>query len=129
LLTDRGLDPTRQTVKMMRAQLQQQQQQPAPNGDAVPVADASAPAHAPTVGSGTDTDSPPPLRNRAGESQSPYVRRHADTPVAWQPLDEATLEYSTRENKPIFMHIGFLADHRELAIPLFLCDPEQGTWR
>ncbi|KAK0634055.1 hypothetical protein B0T14DRAFT_508300 [Immersiella caudata] len=96
---------------MMRAQLQQQQQQPPPNGDAVPVADVSAPAQALAAGSATGSDSSAPLRNRAGESQSPYVRRHADTPVAWQPLDQATLEYSTRENKPIFMHIGFLADH------------------
>jgi hypothetical protein len=101
---------------MMRAQLQQQQQPP-PDGEAVPTADASAPAHAPALtGSAADFNDTTPLRNRAGESQSPYVRRHADTPVAWQPLDKATLEYSTRENKPIFMHIGFLADHRELAI-------------
>ncbi|KAK4451093.1 hypothetical protein QBC34DRAFT_401340 [Podospora aff. communis PSN243] len=98
---------------MMRAQLQQQQQQqPAPDGEAVPTADASSPAHAPTLtGSTADSDDTTPLRNRAGESRSPYVRRHADTLVAWQPLNKATLEYSTRENKPIFMHIGFLADH------------------
>lgn len=52
------------------------------------------------------------LRNRSGESDSPYVRRHADTPVAWQMLDADTLARATAENKPIFMHIGFLADHR-----------------
>ncbi|SPQ19855.1 3d66a7d9-b5a8-4162-9903-cb760fc8b09c [Thermothielavioides terrestris] len=53
----------------------------------------------------------PALQNRAGESDSPYVRRHADTPVAWQMLDADTLERAAAENKPIFMHIGFLADH------------------
>ncbi|KAL2150130.1 hypothetical protein VTH82DRAFT_7806 [Thermothelomyces myriococcoides] len=53
----------------------------------------------------------PPLQNRAGESDSPYVRRHAETPVAWQLLDAETLTRATKENKPIFMHIGFQADH------------------
>ena len=52
------------------------------------------------------------LRNRAIESQSPYVRLHAKTPVAWQLLDADTLKRAQAENKPIFMHIGFLADHR-----------------
>lgn len=52
------------------------------------------------------------LRNRAAESQSPYVRLHAKTPVAWQLLNADTLKRAQAENKPIFMHIGFLADHR-----------------
>lgn len=54
------------------------------------------------------------LRNRAGESRSPYVQSHANTPVAWQLLDRDTLQLAERENKPIFMHIGFLADHRKV---------------
>jgi hypothetical protein len=82
---------------MMRAQLEQRQQRHHPERGA---------AHVP--GSAF-----PDLRNRAGESDSPYVRRHADTPVAWQLLDADTLARATAENKPIFMHIGFLADHRE----------------
>ncbi|KAK0725819.1 hypothetical protein B0H67DRAFT_481195 [Lasiosphaeris hirsuta] len=53
----------------------------------------------------------PPLRNHARESSSPYVQRHGDTPVAWQLLDAKTLDRAVKENKPIFMHIGFLADH------------------
>jgi len=104
----------------MRAQLQQQQQQQQqqqpPNGGGVPVAVAQNALHAdaPALTNSTyDASAPELLRNRAGESNSPYVRRHADTPVAWQPLDRATLERATRENRPIFMHIGFLADHRE----------------
>ncbi|KAL2269293.1 hypothetical protein VTJ83DRAFT_1477 [Remersonia thermophila] len=79
---------------MMRAQLEQsqQQRQSPPEGAVV------APER-------------PPLVNRAGESDSPYVRRHADTPVAWQILNADTLARAVAENKPIFMHIGFLADH------------------
>lgn len=85
-------------AKMMRAQLEQRQQRQHPERGA-----------AGTRGSSTF----PPLQNRAGESDSPYVRRHADTPVAWQVLDAETLARATAENKPIFMHIGFLADHRK----------------
>lgn len=57
----------------------------------------------------------PEIKNRASESDSPYVRLHADTPVAWQLLDDAALDRAGAENKPIFMHIGFLSDHRESA--------------
>ncbi|KAK4143605.1 uncharacterized protein C8A04DRAFT_12226 [Dichotomopilus funicola] len=78
---------------MMKAQLEQPQGQ----------------YNSPAAGSGTSTL--PKLKNRAGESDSPYVRLHASTPVAWQPLDADTLARATAENKPIFMHIGFLADH------------------
>ncbi|KAL2157898.1 hypothetical protein VTH06DRAFT_4953 [Thermothelomyces fergusii] len=80
---------------MMRTHLgQRQQRQTFERGDA-----------------GTGGSALPPLRNRARESDSPYVRRHADTPVAWQLLDAETLARATTENKPIFMHIGFQADH------------------
>lgn len=111
---------------MMRQQLQQQ-----PNGSAVPTtAAASTPPPAEvTAATATapaeDASASGGLRNRAGESNSPYVRRHAETPVAWQLLDEATLSRAIEENKPIFMHIGFLADHRELPPPnpTYLGDP------
>lgn len=52
-----------------------------------------------------------PLRNLASQSKSPFVRKHADNLVAWQPLEKATLDRAKRENKPIYMHIGFLANH------------------
>ncbi|KAJ4298372.1 hypothetical protein N0V88_003402 [Collariella sp. IMI 366227] len=86
---------------MMRAQLEQRQQrQPSDRGAAA------------SRGSRF-----PELRNRAGESDSPYVRLHADTPVAWQLLDADTLSRATAENKPIFMHIGFSADHHSFSNP------------
>lgn len=84
---------------MMRAQLEQRQQRQ----QTTSLGQSPAPA---SRGSG------PSLRNHAAESDSPYVRLHAETPVAWQMLDKATLARATAENKPIFMHIGFLADHR-----------------
>ncbi|KAK3364516.1 hypothetical protein B0T25DRAFT_563528 [Lasiosphaeria hispida] len=101
---------------MMSAQLQQQQ----PNG---PVATTTTPAPqdspssreatamATTTAPTENNPAFPPLRNHARESSSPYVQRHGDTPVAWQPLDAKALDRAVKENKPIFMHIGFLADH------------------
>ncbi|CAK7236223.1 hypothetical protein SCUCBS95973_009535 [Sporothrix curviconia] len=52
-----------------------------------------------------------PLRNRAGDSNSPYVRAQADTPVHWQLFDKEAIARAKQDNKPIFLHIGFLACH------------------
>ncbi|KAI1451946.1 hypothetical protein F4805DRAFT_60454 [Annulohypoxylon moriforme] len=52
-----------------------------------------------------------PLRNRALESKSPYVRAHADSLVAWQLLDDDAIDQAKKENKLIFLSIGFLASH------------------
>ncbi|KAI2463303.1 hypothetical protein F4781DRAFT_131593 [Annulohypoxylon bovei var. microspora] len=52
-----------------------------------------------------------PLRNRARESKSPHVQAHADSLVAWQLLDDDAVSRAKRENKLIFLSIGFLASH------------------
>lgn len=54
---------------------------------------------------------PGPLRNRAVESSNPFVQGLATSPVAWQPLDDATIERAKKEHKLIFMHIGYKACH------------------
>ncbi len=51
------------------------------------------------------------LRNRAGDSRSPYVRSLVDSLVKWQLLDDEAVGRAVRENKLIFLHIGFLACH------------------
>lgn len=56
-------------------------------------------------------ESAPPLVNRVGQSKSPYVRSHADGRVAWQLLDDESIERARKENKLIFLHIGFKACH------------------
>ncbi|KAL2262292.1 hypothetical protein VTK26DRAFT_1844 [Humicola hyalothermophila] len=86
---------------MMRAQLEQRQRRQQT---------ASSSSQSSAVQSQANSASSH-LKNRASESDSPYVRSHADTLVAWQMLDEDTLARAAAENKPIFMHIGFLADH------------------
>ncbi|KAI0848133.1 hypothetical protein F5Y00DRAFT_239091 [Daldinia vernicosa] len=52
-----------------------------------------------------------PLRNRVRDSKSPYVRAHADSLVAWQLLDDDAISRAKKENKLIFLSIGFLASH------------------
>lgn len=58
--------------------------------------------------------SPTKLHNRASQSISPYVQSHADSPVAWQLLDDEAIARAKRENKLIFLNIGFKACHCKL---------------
>lgn len=46
----------------------------------------------------------------AGET-SPYLLQHADNPVDWSPWGDAALERARRENKPIFLSIGYSTCH------------------
>lgn len=46
----------------------------------------------------------------AGEA-SPYLQLHADNPVAWYPWGEAALERARRENRPLFISIGYFTCH------------------
>jgi len=43
--------------------------------------------------------------------QSPYLQQHADNPVAWMPWTEAILEKAKKENKLIFLSIGYSTCH------------------
>ncbi len=47
------------------------------------------------------------LRNE----QSPYLQQHADNPVAWMPWNKTTLEKAKREQKLIFLSIGYSTCH------------------
>ena len=53
------------------------------------------------------------LSNRAGESMSPYVRAHANNPVAWQMWGQETIELARRENRLLFVSVGYSACHCE----------------
>ena len=46
----------------------------------------------------------------AGES-SPYLLQHVDNPVDWYPWGREALERAEREDKPIFLSIGYSACH------------------
>ncbi|MCH7859197.1 MAG: thioredoxin domain-containing protein [Candidatus Marinimicrobia bacterium] len=50
-------------------------------------------------------------QNRLGREQSPYLLQHADNPVDWYPWGEEAFEAARRENKPIFLSIGYSTCH------------------
>ena len=56
-----------------------------------------------------------PLQNRSSTSNDPYIRDHQDSLVAWQLLDDESVERAKKENKLILLHIGYRACHRECA--------------
>ncbi len=51
------------------------------------------------------------MPNRLIRETSPYLRQHADNPVDWYPWGEEALEKARREDKPIFLSIGYAACH------------------
>jgi uncharacterized protein YyaL (SSP411 family) len=49
--------------------------------------------------------------NRLIQEKSPYLQQHAHNPVDWFPWGEEAFEKSRRENKPIFLSIGYSTCH------------------
>jgi uncharacterized protein len=47
----------------------------------------------------------------AGAQHSPYFRGHLTNPVKWQPWGEAAFEKARKEEKPIFLSIGYASCH------------------
>ena len=50
-------------------------------------------------------------RNRLGQEKSPYLLQHAHNPVDWYPWGEEAFAKARRENKPIFLSIGYSTCH------------------
>ncbi|MFZ2957175.1 MAG: thioredoxin domain-containing protein [Candidatus Ozemobacteraceae bacterium] len=53
----------------------------------------------------------PHFTNRLADEKSPYLRQHAQNPVNWFPWGDEAFEASRRENKPIFLSIGYSTCH------------------
>ncbi len=49
--------------------------------------------------------------NHLINEKSPYLIQHAHNPVDWHPWSEATFEQAGKENKPIFLSIGYATCH------------------
>ncbi len=49
--------------------------------------------------------------NQLIHSKSPYLLQHAHNPVNWYPWGDEAFEIATRENKPIFLSIGYSTCH------------------
>ena len=51
-----------------------------------------------------------PVNHLAGEL-SPYLLQHAHNPVAWYPWGDEAFEIAKRDDKPIFLSIGYSSSH------------------
>ncbi len=49
--------------------------------------------------------------NRLARSASPYLLQHAHNPVDWYPWGPEAFERAKKENKPIFLSVGYAACH------------------
>ena len=53
----------------------------------------------------------PLMPNRLATESSPYLLQHAENPVDWYPWGDEAFEVARREDKPIFVSIGYAACH------------------
>lgn len=51
------------------------------------------------------------MPNRLAREMSPYLLQHADNPVDWHPWGPEAMELARREDRPIFLSIGYSACH------------------
>ncbi|MBR8828245.1 MAG: thioredoxin domain-containing protein [Gomphosphaeria aponina SAG 52.96 = DSM 107014] len=51
------------------------------------------------------------MSNHLAQTQSLYLRKHADNPIDWWYWCDEALEIAQRENKPIFLSIGYSSCH------------------
>lgn len=51
------------------------------------------------------------MANQLKNEKSPYLLQHAENPVDWRPWGTAALEEAKREDKPIFLSIGYSTCH------------------
>jgi uncharacterized protein YyaL (SSP411 family) len=52
-----------------------------------------------------------PLKNALHNHPSPYLALHESDPVAWQEWNADTLARARRENKPLFVSVGYFSCH------------------
>ncbi len=53
----------------------------------------------------------PSVPNRLASESSPYLLQHKDNPVDWYPWGDEAFDRAQRENKPVFVSIGYAACH------------------
>jgi uncharacterized protein len=51
------------------------------------------------------------VNNRLANASSPYLKEHADNPVDWYEWGAEALEKAKKENKPLFISIGYASCH------------------
>ena len=51
------------------------------------------------------------MPNRLAQTQSLYLRKHADNPIDWWFWSEEALKASQAQDKPVFLSIGYSSCH------------------
>lgn len=59
----------------------------------------------------TNPQTQPAFTNHLAGSKSPYLQQHAHNPVDWYPWGSEAFDKAKRENKPIFLSIGYSTCH------------------
>lgn len=57
------------------------------------------------------TSSSAKIQNHLQDEKSPYLLQHADNPVDWYPWGDEAFEKAKKEDKPIFLSIGYSTCH------------------
>ena len=52
-----------------------------------------------------------PLPNHLIREKSPYLQQHVNNPVDWYPWGDEAFRRATKEQKPIFLSIGYATCH------------------
>ena len=63
----------------------------------------------------------PVHQNRLIHQKSPYLLQHAGNPVDWYPWGDEALERARREDRPIFLSVGYATCH--------WCQSRTSRWR
>ena len=53
----------------------------------------------------------PPMSNHLKDQSSPYLLQHAENPVNWYPWTQEAFDKAIRDNKPVFLSIGYSTCH------------------
>lgn len=51
------------------------------------------------------------MTNRLAQTQSLYLRKHAENPIDWMPWGEEAIAFARSTNRPIFLSIGYSSCH------------------
>ncbi|MGN8224238.1 thioredoxin domain-containing protein [Gracilimonas sp. BCB1] len=51
------------------------------------------------------------MPNNLKDEKSPYLKQHAENPVDWYPWGEEAFQKAKKENKPVFLSIGYATCH------------------
>lgn len=68
------------------------------------------------------------MSNKLTNQSSPYLKAHSNDPINWYPWGREALAKARKENKPLFVSVGYQSCHwcQAMALDSF-CDPQIGS--